>query len=72
MPYARRKIPIAIFVGDKDEYFPVFAVRKTQQALEQAGHPVSVTVIPGHSHAYTHVVAEVNRSAWEFMKGNRL
>jgi poly(3-hydroxybutyrate) depolymerase len=72
VPYARRKIPIAIFIGDKDEYFPLFAVRKTQSALEQAGHPVSVTVIAGHSHAYSQVAAEVNRSAWEFMKANRL
>jgi poly(3-hydroxybutyrate) depolymerase len=70
--YARRKIPIAIFVGDKDEYFPLFTVRKTQKALEQAGHRVSVTVIPGHSHAYAQVAPEVNRSAWEFMKDNRL
>jgi poly(3-hydroxybutyrate) depolymerase len=72
VPYAHRKIPIAIFVGDRDEYFPVFAVRKTQKALEKAGHTVSVTVIPGHRHAYGEVAAEVNRSAWEFMKGNRL
>ncbi|HKU13433.1 MAG TPA: PHB depolymerase family esterase [Steroidobacteraceae bacterium] len=70
--YARRKIPIAIFVGDRDEYFPLFAVRKTQSALEQAGHPVSVTVIAGHTHAYAQVAADVNRSAWEFMKGYRL
>lgn len=72
VPYAKRKIPIAIFIGDKDEYFPLFAVRKTRSALEQAGHPVSVTVIAGHSHAYAQVAAEVNRSAWEFMKANRL
>jgi poly(3-hydroxybutyrate) depolymerase len=72
VPYARRKIPVAIFVGDKDQYFPLFTVRKTQKALEQAGHRVSVTVIPGHSHAYQQVAAEVNRSAWEFLKGNRL
>ena len=71
-PYARRKIPIAIFIGDKDEYFPLFAARKTQSALEQAGHPMSVTVIAGHSHAYAQVAPEVNRAAWEFMKGNRL
>jgi poly(3-hydroxybutyrate) depolymerase len=70
--YAQRKIPIAIFIGDKDEYFPVFAVRKTQSALEQAGHPVSVTVIPGHSHSYAQAAAEVNRDAWAFMKANRL
>jgi poly(3-hydroxybutyrate) depolymerase len=72
VPYARRKIPIAIFIGDRDEYFPLFAVRKTQKALEKAGHRVSVTVIPGHTHSYAQVAAEVNRSAWEFMKDNRL
>ena len=72
VPYARRKIPIAIFIGDKDEYFPLFAVRKTQSALEQAGHPVSVTVIAGHRHPYSEVALEVNRNAWQFMKANRL
>ena len=72
MPYARRKIPIAIFIGDRDEYFPLIAVRKTQKALEQAGHRVSVTVIARHRHAYAEVAPEVNRSAWEFLKGNRL
>jgi poly(3-hydroxybutyrate) depolymerase len=72
VPYAKRKIPIAMFIGDKDEYFPLFSVRKTQSALEQAGHPVSVTVIPGHNHPYADVAVEVNRRAWEFMKANRL
>ena len=72
VPYAKRKIPIAIFIGDKDEYFPLFAVRKTQTALEKAGHPLSLTVIPGHRHAYADVALEVNRSAWQFMKANRL
>jgi poly(3-hydroxybutyrate) depolymerase len=70
--YARRKIPLAIFVGDRDEYFPLIAVRKTQKALEQSGHRVSVTVIPRHRHAYSEVSPAVNRSAWEFLQGNRL
>jgi polyhydroxybutyrate depolymerase len=72
VPYAKRKIPIAIFIGDKDEYFPLFTVRKTQSELEKAGHPVSVTVIPGHSHPYPDVALAVNRDAWQFMKANRL
>ncbi len=72
VPHAQRKIPIAFFIGDKDEYFPLFTVRKTQGALERAGHPVRVTVMPGHSHAYAQVAAEVNRNAWEFMKANQL
>jgi poly(3-hydroxybutyrate) depolymerase len=72
VPYAQRKIPIAIFIGNKDEYFPLFTVRKTQDALEKAGHPVSVTVIRGHRHPYGEVAEKVNRSAWDFMKANRL
>ncbi len=72
VPYAKRKIPIAIFIGDKDEYFPLFTVRKTRSALEKAGHPVSVTVIPGRTHSYPDVALEVNREAWQFMKANRL
>ena len=72
VPFAKRKIPIAMFIGDQDEYFPLFTVRKTQSALEQAGHTVSVTVIPRHNHPYAKVAQEVNRSAWEFMKANRL
>lgn len=55
-----------------DSPAPLLAVRKTQSALEQAGHPVSVTVIPGHTHAYSKVAPAVNRSAWEFLKVNRL
>jgi polyhydroxybutyrate depolymerase len=72
VPYAKRKIPIAIFIGDKDEYFPLFAVRKTQSALEKAGHPVNVTIIPGRRHPYSDVALEVNRNAWQFMKAHRL
>jgi dienelactone hydrolase len=68
----RVKIPIAILIGDKDEYFRLFAVRKTQTALAKAGHPVNLTVIPGHRHAYADVALEVNRNAWQFMKANRL
>jgi len=72
LKYARRNVRVAIFIGDKDEYFPLFAVRRTQHALEEAGHFVSVEVIPGHTHAYDQVAAEVSRSAWEFLKVNQL
>jgi poly(3-hydroxybutyrate) depolymerase len=70
--HARRKIAIAIFIGDRDRFFPLFAARKTQSALEHAGHAVQVTVIPGHTHAYAEVAAEVNRDAWQFMKAHHL
>ena len=49
---AQRKIPIAIFVGTKDPYFPLEAVRATRDALKAHGFPVELTEIPGHDHVY--------------------
>jgi poly(3-hydroxybutyrate) depolymerase len=72
VPYARRKIPIEIFIGDKDEFFPLQAARKTQSALRDAGHDARLTVIPKHTHDYSRVAGEVNREAWAFMKETRL
>jgi poly(3-hydroxybutyrate) depolymerase len=68
VPYARRAIPIAIFVGDRDEYFTLQQVRKTHEALRTAGHPSNLSVIPGHTHNYARVAAEVNEAAWIWMK----
>ena len=72
VPYARRKIPIAIFIGDRDEYFPLQSARRTQSALQEAGHDARLIVMPGHTHDYWKVADEVNRAAWDFMKPIRL
>ena len=72
VPYARRKIPVEIFLGDKDEFFPVLAARKTQSALVDAGHDAKLTIIPNHTHDYAKVADEVNRAAWDFMKNTTL
>ena len=68
VPHASRKIPVAIFLGDHDEYFPLFAARNTEEALKKAGHRVSLTIIPGHTHNYGKVAHEVNRAAFDFLK----
>jgi poly(3-hydroxybutyrate) depolymerase len=65
---ARRKIPIGIFVGTRDPYFPRRAVQKTVDALEQAGHTVHLEWLKGRGHAYAPVSAEVNAEAWSFMQ----
>jgi predicted esterase len=72
VPYARRKIPIEIFLGDRDEFFPLLAARKTQSALLEAGHEAKLTIIPNHTHDYGKVADEVNRAAWDFMKTTTL
>jgi poly(3-hydroxybutyrate) depolymerase len=67
--FARRKIPIAIFIGSRDQYFTVKSVRQTQAALQKAGHPVLITIIPRHDHDYADVAQEINPVAWEFVQG---
>ncbi|HEY4369846.1 MAG TPA: PHB depolymerase family esterase [Steroidobacteraceae bacterium] len=67
--FAKRKIPIAIFVGNRDPFFSVGSVRQTEAALKQAGHPVLITIIARHDHDYLDVADQVNPAAWDFMQG---
>ncbi len=69
---AQRKIPIAIFVGTNDEFFPLPVVRATRDALNGRGFKSELTEIKGHTHWYYDRAAEINRSAWEFLKGHEL
>ncbi|HEY1434222.1 MAG TPA: PHB depolymerase family esterase, partial [Thermoanaerobaculia bacterium] len=50
--FATRKIPILIFIGTRDAYFPITGVRATADALKARGIPVTVIEMPGHTHNY--------------------
>ncbi|MCM3906109.1 MAG: dienelactone hydrolase family protein [Pyrinomonadaceae bacterium] len=65
---AKRKIPIAIFVGTNDSFFPLTVVRATRDALNAEGFNSELTEIKGHTHWYYDKAPEINRSAWEFLK----
>lgn len=69
LDYAQRKIPIALYVGNDDPFFPVRDVKKTWKALKRAGHPTSLTIVPRHGHDYREVAAQINPAVWEFLKG---
>lgn len=69
---AVRKIPIAIFVGTNDEFFPLAAVRATRDALNAGGFKAELTEIKDHTHWYYDRAPEINRSAWQFLKGQQL
>lgn len=69
---AQRKIPIAIFVGTNDQFFPLPVVRATRDALNARGFKSELTEIKGHTHWYYDRAAEINRSAWDFLKGHEL
>jgi len=69
---AKRKIPIAIFVGDVDQYFPLDSVKKTEELLKSNQFPVQVTVMKGHDHWYYDLAPDINRNAWAFLKQHSL
>ncbi|MFP7672820.1 alpha/beta hydrolase [Marivita sp. S0852] len=49
---ALNPVPIHSFVGDLDVVFTVDSSRAALKHLARAGHPTSLTVIPGHNHWY--------------------
>jgi len=69
---AKRKTPIAIFIGDVDQYFPMDSVKKTEELLKSNQFPVQVTVMKGHDHWYYDLAPDINRNAWAFLKQHSL
>jgi predicted esterase len=69
---APRKIPIAIWVGTNDRFFPVEAVRASRDQLNERGYAVELTEIPRHTHDYYGRSSDINKAAWQFLKEKRL
>ena len=69
---ADRKMPIAIWVGDRDPFFPVDMVEATRHLYETNGFPVKLTLIPNHDHNYYVIADQVNSKAWQFLKTVRM
>lgn len=65
---ASRKIPLAIWVGTNDQFFPLSDVRATREAFRSKGFTIEVTEMPGHTHWYYDVAPSINQGAWEFLK----
>jgi poly(3-hydroxybutyrate) depolymerase len=69
---AKRKSPIALFVGTRDPFFPLSDVRDTRDQLNNQGFAAELTEMPGHDHNYYDVASKINQSAWEFLKKHQL
>lgn len=69
---ATRKIPIAIFIGDRDPLVPLASVRRTRDLLRSAGFPVAYEEIEGHDHQYELAADRINREAWSFFEAHPL
>src|SRR5262249_889741 len=72
MDYAKRKPPLAIFVGDRDASFPLQSVKATEAALKERGFTIEVTVMKGHDHWYYDLAPQINRNDWGFLKRHEL
>jgi predicted esterase len=70
--YAERKMPTAIWVGDRDPNFPLDLVNATKKEFDKNGIPLALSIIPNHDHNYYVISDEVNRKAWEFLKKSHL
>lgn len=69
---AERKIPIALFVGTEDPFFPLAEVHRTRDAFFERKFPVELTEIKNLDHNYYSKSSEINKMAWEFLVKYRL
>jgi len=64
---ARRKTPIAMYIGDHDQFFSLAETRRTRDLLLVNGFPVHYVEIAHQDHNYGAISATVNEDAWTFM-----
>jgi predicted esterase len=72
LAHARRKTPIAIFSGDRDELVRIENVRRTRDLLTAAGFPVQYTELKGHTHNYYAASDDINAAVWKFLSEHSL
>lgn len=70
--HAQRKTPIAIYIGDHDQFFSANSVRKTRDLLLRAGFSVHYVEMIQHDHDYYARSDEINSDAWKFFGRNSL
>ena len=64
---SERKAPMAIWVGDRDAYFPLAMVQATCDVLKAGGFDIKLEVMKGHDHWYYGMGEKINEKAWDFL-----
>lgn len=72
IPLAKRKVPVLIISGDRDQYFPAPSVLATVETLQKAGFPAESHIMAGHDHWYYTLATSINERAWKFLTAARL
>jgi polyhydroxybutyrate depolymerase len=70
--HAKRKIPIAIFIGDHDRFNSIVRARQTRDFLEKNGFPLHYVELLKQDHSYLPVRDRVNDDAWRFLSAYQL
>ena len=74
-PYAGRaprKIPLAIWVGTNDAFFPLSAVRATRDGLTAQKADIKLIEMAGHTHDDYSRAPAINPQAWDCLKAQAL
>jgi TonB family protein len=69
---AKRKLPLAIWVGTEDPYFSLTQVGNTQSELKKHGFDAQVFEMKGHDHDYYAVAKNLNPKIWSFLSASNL
>jgi poly(3-hydroxybutyrate) depolymerase len=69
---AKRKTPMKIYIGDRDQFVAIDGVRRTRDFLVREGFPVEYQEIKHHDHNYYALADEINADAWRFFSEHRL
>lgn len=67
-----RPIPMAIWIGDRDQYVSVESVRRTREVMLEGGLETIVHEMKGHNHWYYDLAGKINRQAWDFLSAYQL
>jgi len=69
---ATRKTPIALYIGDHDQFFSVQQVERTRDLLLRKNFPVHYLEIKHHDHNYYAISDRINQDAWDFLSRHHL
>jgi len=69
---ARRKTPIAMYMGDRDRRFSLAQARRTRDVLLAHGFPVHYVEIAQQHDFYSQNFAWVQQDSWNFMRNHAL
>jgi poly(3-hydroxybutyrate) depolymerase len=69
---ATRKIPLAIYIGTRDQFYPIQVVRGVSEALKKRDFPLVYREMPDHDHNFKTVAPEINPEIWKFFSDNPL